>query len=1532
MDRVIIWCFALLVSGVLAGEKTDTDYPLGMIGGRYFAQSESNMVRVSEVIDGAPGALAGLQVDDYIYGAFGEEFSDSVRENSWGIFIGATRDLGEAIERAQRGDGLLPLMVLRSGVGTTVVNVQLEGDGGLGPTFPLGSTAFEAQYEIACAGIHESIMNDESATGSNYPKRWAGFALLGHPNWNDTTGDTPYRLSINKVRDSCLSALENAQYAPLEQYLPDGTANPHFVNQFAGHENWVLNTSLMFLAEYLEKTKEEEYYDELQTYSEKIANRVQWWAQYGGRHPIAGGAHAGVHSDYTGNGFNICVVHSFSALSMAKKVTDAEGERVLDTSVRIRDARHYGYASEDEKPDSVKGVVPEGWDEAVDPSIEEKMAWQWEQLKASMHEGVGAVAYTYGFNESFSLDASARTAGAIFGYMNSLEGADPPAADKEYVDQMTDYLVRFQEHFQYAHTHTLGGVAMHQLAMPYWTAQQRRYLLDQWKWYWHLAWQPGGERQEYIRGWIENDDDSNFLLGEIFTALPYSVARGGYATLPGWDTSEWVVDFSATPHELFEPEYHTLVSEDGTLDVLLDVLDGLGESVPTDDYTVSWTVLSENAASVQLDDASSLSTGFDFSQDGIYDLELRLQGSGQELVELLKVHVHAWAAPDGYQAGVVESEFHYEFNSTPLTAISGRADRIRRYYSLDFPPEADTMGREVEFKVVPKESGLYQFYLTTNDGAEIHWDPEDDSSWELIAASSAVVERKDWEAISDQSPVAVNLTAGEVYTFRLFHKTGKTPGYVSVGWTTPSESDIHLVDGSVLVLEEPEAAVTPAITTNLSDQSPNVGSYASFNFLISGSGTKIYQWYRNGEPIGPVTEDHWLWLWPVVGGSQGTYYCVCTVGEHVFVSDTATLTVPDNTGSVAGGIWVATFEEIEGSDVEDLEANYHFPWNATGGYQTITDFELYTPSQTTNSIGHRASGWVVPPTSGKYRFYVTGDDDVDFYWSPTEYDTHMQLVAHTTGSTGEKSWSDGRAGVSEYFDLVAGERYYIELRHKENKGASHFAVAWQKEGEDEPINGEGAISGDHLEYRHGGYHSHGVVPAPIPFDDTLVVAQDVPALIDVTENDAFAGSVEVVAIPTAPSLGYARISSDGKSISYTKQSSGSVDSLEYTIRQSDGQTGSATLAFSEVDALADDLLAHWTFDAEEADGSFLDSSGNAYHMTTSDEVELSSVAKRGSSIYINGDTLTIPPALTSGFGESVSISFWAQRDGAEAFRSSQLFHAQNASNQAVLRLYVPNNSAATIFELGSEGTVDKMTTSFDGDQSLFNDVWSHWVFTKDSSAGLMQVYKDGALVGARSNSTTPFNVSVAQFVFGSSTSGGNSYAGYIDELRIHSRVLSETEIALLAEKESKGGLNHWVRTYLDESLHDDPEKGGVHGDASENGVQNGLYYAFGLGNPNLAQAPSLDADSKSHGLPVGKMLSGTFRYSYIEPKEAVGITLVPQVSTDMIEWRPFTDPSVSGSISNASMEDVDSDYTMHHVEFTPQGTPLFFRVEAIESP
>ena len=359
--------FALLCAGILlwtsafAAEET-RDYPLGPIGGTYRITAGSEYARITSITPGAPGAAAGLQENDLIYAAFGKRLTP-VGSYHYGV----TQDLGFAIDRAEGNGGALPLMVLRSGVGPVQVTVNLPAAGAFGAAYPRNSAKLEQMAEAACADLHQAAMSGNGNLG--YLTGWAGLSLLGHSSWNDTTGAKPYRLSINKIRDYCVAQINAGVYAPVEDKLLDGSANP---NSAGGASNWNLGQWVMFLSEYYLKTGDAAVVAPLQRGTEMCANSVQWWKQPAlhangyspGYNEIAGMvSHGGVTGDYIhlgwGGGINMCGVHGFNGIAFAKKAG-------ADLGVTPRDGHYFGYT---EPP---AGAVPSGM-EHKDHSITEKL-------------------------------------------------------------------------------------------------------------------------------------------------------------------------------------------------------------------------------------------------------------------------------------------------------------------------------------------------------------------------------------------------------------------------------------------------------------------------------------------------------------------------------------------------------------------------------------------------------------------------------------------------------------------------------------------------------------------------------------------------------------------------------------------------------------------------------------------------------------------------------------------------------------------------------------------------------------------------------------------------------------------------------------------------------------------------------------------------------------------------------------------------------------------------------------------------------
>ena len=103
--------------------------------------------------------------------------------------------------------------------------------------------------------------------------------------------------------------------------------------------------------------------------------------------------------------------------------------------------------------------------------------------------------------------------------------------------------------------------------------------------------------------------------------------------------------------------------------------------------------------------------------------------------------------------------------------------------------------------------------------------------------------------------------------------------------------------------------------------------------------------------------------------------------------------------------------------------------------------------------GARVTGLLHIPASEplqEYRFFVSGDDRVEFSISLDESPDNLQRVCYATASTGREQFDKYSTQRSAPITLVPGERYFVELLLTQKWGSDHFAVAWTKGDAGEP--------------------------------------------------------------------------------------------------------------------------------------------------------------------------------------------------------------------------------------------------------------------------------------------------------------------------------------------------------------------------------------------------------------------------------------------------------------------------------------------------
>ncbi len=126
----------------------------------------------------------------------------------------------------------------------------------------------------------------------------------------------------------------------------------------------------------------------------------------------------------------------------------------------------------------------------------------------------------------------------------------------------------------------------------------------------------------------------------------------------------------------------------------------------------------------------------------------------------------------------------------------------------------------------------------------------------------------------------------------------------------------------------------------------------------------------------------------------------------------------------------------------------------------ITELRISQSDPDEEAYGQYISGWIVPPVSGDYTFWIAGDDESQLWLSPNEDPAGVVRIARIPNWSNELEFTKNASQQSAAIPLVAGRAYFFEVFQREYGGGDHVAVAWTKPG-DEPDSRE-IISGSAL--------------------------------------------------------------------------------------------------------------------------------------------------------------------------------------------------------------------------------------------------------------------------------------------------------------------------------------------------------------------------------------------------------------------------------------------------------------------------------------
>lgn len=272
-------------------------------------------------------------------------------------------------------------------------------------------------------------------------------------------------------------------------------------------------------------------------------------------------------------------------------------------------------------------------------------------------------------------------------------------------------------------------------------------------------------------------------------------------------------------------------------------------------------------------------------------------------------------------------------------------------------------------------------------------------------------------------------------TYNYFIRAFDSSGNISANSNTLTVSTADI---------EAPAAPTALTASNITTTSLTLSwTAATDNVAVTG-----YDVYRNATKINssPVTSTTYA-VTALTASTAYSFYVQArdaagNVSGNSNTISVTTLAAPSCSGT--GAINYQKWNNITGTAVSNLTTNAAYP-NSPSVSGTLTSFEI--PSATGDNYGMKVYGYICPPATGTYTFWIAGDDNCELWLSTNNSAANKQRIAYHTSYTASREWNKIATQKSAAITLTAGNIYYVEALMKEGTGGDNMAVGWAKPGQ-----------------------------------------------------------------------------------------------------------------------------------------------------------------------------------------------------------------------------------------------------------------------------------------------------------------------------------------------------------------------------------------------------------------------------------------------------------------------------------------------------
>lgn len=143
------------------------------------------------------------------------------------------------------------------------------------------------------------------------------------------------------------------------------------------------------------------------------------------------------------------------------------------------------------------------------------------------------------------------------------------------------------------------------------------------------------------------------------------------------------------------------------------------------------------------------------------------------------------------------------------------------------------------------------------------------------------------------------------------------------------------------------------------------------------------------------------------------------------------------------------------------------------------------------------------------------------------------------------------------------------------------------------------------------------------------------------------------------------------------------------------------------------------------------------------------------------------------FQDQITVSFWANGDAGILPVNTSVIEAADSLNNRILNVHFPWSNSENYWDAGEGSGYDRINKAATAGE--IGGEWHHWAFTKNSTSGVMNIYKDGVLWHTGSGLTRDVGI-VNTFKLGANRNQGNGWPGKVDEFRVWDTELAASEI------------------------------------------------------------------------------------------------------------------------------------------------------------